>query len=88
MSSENATNAAPVDGIVITPSEQPCPKCGSDDIHREYRESGEEWKTHGVSKQRTSKHVKIGRWSGSAKRDCIVHHCRCCQFDWDTDALA
>ena len=29
--------------------------------------------------------VRIDGWLGAeVKKECIMHHCRCCQFEWET----
>lgn len=68
------------------PCELPCPKCGSLDIHRRMRLKGSEWHSCG-SDIRESDHLSVRRHVTSAKRDCIVHICRCCQWVWETDPL-
>ncbi len=66
-----------------------CPKCGSDDIHREFHEKGNNWSTVlSEVRERENALVVIDKWDGRAKRDCIIHHCRGCQYEWETEPLS
>jgi hypothetical protein len=30
---------------------------------------------------------RADKWIQKAKKECLVHMCRCCGFKWDTDPL-
>lgn len=71
------------------PCNVPCPMCGSDDIHRTYRSKGDEigYPSDG-SPGRSSQYVKREWMDWRVLSECIVHHCRTCQFYWDSPVLA
>jgi hypothetical protein len=66
--------------------EIPCPLCGSQDIGRRYYKRGDETQPPGLNSARKgSEYVdRAATWRWPALQDCVVHHCRCCQYDWDT----
>jgi hypothetical protein len=67
------------------PCEEPCPKCGSPDINRQYRRRGERWDVGDGDAIPVSKFInRHNMWTREATRECITHHCRTCQFDWQT----
>ena len=64
----------------------PCPKCGSEDIHRRYRRKDEEWnKDIGDYECRDTERVEDRTYHARAKVECLVHHCRCCDYEWDSE---
>ena len=64
----------------------PCPKCGSEDIHRRYRRKDEEWnKDIGDYECRETERVEYRTYHARAKVECLVHHCRCCDYEWDSE---
>lgn len=69
------------------PCEQSCPKCGSNDVTRTFRPRGEVWPTYRQQRIRESKFVRVGEFDARAFEDSIVHHCRVCQWDWETGPL-
>lgn len=70
------------------PCDMPCPKCGSLDIYRQSCSKGAKLdKLTGDWDERESKYAFVDRWQITVKRDCIMHHCRCCQHDWETEPL-
>lgn len=35
--------------------------------------------------KRINEYVRIDGWlDAEVKKECIMHHCRCCQFEWET----
>jgi len=70
------------------PCEIPCSKCGSKDVYRQFRRQNEWWhKCIGDFRSWEDEFVKSDYGTLSAKRDCIIHHCRICQYDWATEPL-
>jgi len=69
------------------PCKSTCPKCGSGDIVRKFHAKGTHWRKGFDDEDRKSKWVDGTDYDWKARKDCIVHHCRCCQWDWDTDPL-
>lgn len=61
------------------PCEQTCQKCGSSDIHREFVFKG----TRIAKANGTYLDTKC-----SMAKDIIRSHCRCCQYEWDTNPLS
>jgi hypothetical protein len=74
----------------LKPCEILCPKCGSSDIYREFLARGEiDSLTYGErDRARENKFISLA-WGGesNAKKDCITHHCRCCQYEWETEPM-
>lgn len=70
----------------MNPCNLPCPKCGSADINRLHHERGSKVKNKSYDLAPHSGFTPRG-WESFAIRDCIVHHCRCCQFEWTTKSL-
>ena len=71
------------------PCEYNCPKCGSNDCSRHFYAKGQLESRIGSNPSKTTEFVDRSlNYTGKVKKDCIVHHCRCCQYDWDTAALA
>lgn len=78
------------DPILSPPCSTPCPKCGSTDINRQFFERGEDTNPLACpsDNMRSSDWVdREDRYVQLAKKDCIVHHCRTCQWEWDGDPL-
>lgn len=72
----------------MKPSEATCPKCGSNDCHRKHRRRGETWTVSERGTVPLSPFINVhGDWNREATRECITHHCRTCQFDWQTAVL-
>jgi hypothetical protein len=76
----------------VAPCSALCPKCGSPDILRQFRRNGEEWE----GAVEIGEYIEPGEntlivWgeygNTKAKRDIITHHCRCCQYDWQTPPI-
>lgn len=73
----------PVDVIVSLPCDEPCPKCGSKDIHRHFIAKGSRVPHEGYDK--CASRYGTGQchyWT--ATRDHLHNHCRCCQFAWQS----
>lgn len=75
-------------GSALLPCQIPCPKCGSADISRVFRERRETWLTYACEHVRTNRWVDVDRHSGLCLEDIITHHCRVCQWDWETLPLS
>ena len=75
--------------LAAAPCSASCAKCGNDDIYRRFYEAGKD--TNGPSPKRDLKSTEwVNRsdaWVQPALKDCIVHHCRCCGYQWDSDPL-
>lgn len=67
----------------LKPCELPCPKCGAPDIHREFWGKGITRQAEEYCKV-TSKYARARGWSQESIRDHITHHCRTCQYRWQT----
>lgn len=74
-------------GDLTKPCELPCPKCGSTDILRQYRENGEKWDTHKHGGYSSKYANRSDGYYMTAYRDHIKHHCRTCQYAWQTTPL-
>lgn len=70
-----------------------CPKCGSFDINRKFLVAGSTYSDSGI---RTTWQVTLpstefvdrdDHLRFKVLKDCITHHCRCCQFQWDTSCM-
>jgi hypothetical protein len=72
----------------IKPCDLPCPKCGSADIHRRFWPKDERRQAKGYGERNMGPYVRVECWNAAASRDHIVHHCRCCQYEWSTLPLA
>jgi len=79
----------------MKPSQQSCPKCGSERIHRIYYPKDSKW-DHMFSRYDQTPcydlqlvRVKNNGWGNeyTAKEELIHHHCQECQFDWVTNIL-
>ena len=69
----------------LKPCEIPCPKCGSSDVMRRFwckNETCRESKKYDESS--IWKYSRVSGWTHYATRDHITHHCRCCQYNWET----
>lgn len=65
------------------PCDLPCPKCGSGDIVRSFWAKGALRQAKEYNKP-MSKFTDVLCWNAYATRDHIVHHCRCCHYEWST----
>lgn len=69
------------------PCNQPCPKCGSDNINRS-------WIAPGIPvippnyKATTGNVVEYTSGKTSTSYDRIRSHCWCCHYEWDRKTLA
>ena len=70
---------------MILPCGESCHKCGSSDIHRRFHYKGVDTISTGPSTGIPSSEWvnRDDRWVQPALQDCVVHHCRTCQFQWD-----
>lgn len=77
---------------LVKPCDMPCEKCGSADIHRQYRRPGDVW----ARQQHEPFHLRAreNRWrkpyqafDWQAKVECITHCCRTCEWTWESDPL-
>jgi hypothetical protein len=71
------------------PCSATCDKCGSADVSRTHCYSGETF-SRGVGDhcERKDDNVDYGMRYGRVNKECIVHHCRVCGFEWSTDVLS
>jgi len=71
------------------PCEIPCPKCGSSDVLRNFYREGDAYRLFDKGRKTvSSKNVLYDAFGATVLKDCIIHHCRCCQFEWDTGVLS
>lgn len=68
----------------IKPCDLPCPKCGSADVMRRFWPKDERRKAKAYDECNMGPYVRVERWNAVARRDHIGHHCRCCQYEWQT----
>lgn len=73
---------------LIKPCDEPCRKCGGKDIHRQHRRAGEKWHATSENGEPFSSFINVDNWTREATRECITHHCRTCQYDWQTKPLS
>lgn len=71
---------------IVLPCNLPCPKCGATDITRLFRGKGTERKSEKYGRP-ISRFESAESWTAVACRDHIMHHCRVCQYDWQTPSL-
>lgn len=71
---------------MVKPCELPCPKCGSADVYHHYRAKGEIWSQDKYGKH--SKYASGQAYTLTSFAEHIEHHCRGCQFDWQTKPLS
>lgn len=75
----------------INPCEMPCAKCGSTDAHRRHYVKGETIRPN-IGQGPCGKCTKfVDRGlahSWRVQKECIVHHCRCCGYEWDTAPMS
>ena len=71
------------------PCSATCGKCGGTDICRKFWRAGED--THGqmpCDRWPTTEWVdRSDRYVKPARKECIVHRCRVCGYQWDSDVL-
>ena len=69
----------------VHPALQPCPKCAGADILRKYRRNQEKWTLAWRDRDSriTNKYVRYADYEACAAKECISHHCRICQYQWD-----
>jgi ssDNA-binding Zn-finger/Zn-ribbon topoisomerase 1 len=74
----------------VKPCDEPCPKCGSADIHRLFhkRNSLVERPNLKYGVAPLEKYIGGSGFHWYATRDLIAHHCRTCQHEWASKALA
>jgi len=79
----------PVQPAPLKPCDVPCPKCGSMDILRRFHRGGTTFRDDTHRDEPSTPFVDRARspWDQSALQDCIIHHCRHCQFSWDSAPL-
>jgi hypothetical protein len=84
----NDTGSAASPCWALLPCDEPCHKCGSSDIHRMFHAKGDRVEHRFGGRSKSTKFVdRSHSCYGIAKRDCLAHHCRCCQYSWDTACL-
>lgn len=71
------------------PCQYTCPKCGSADVNRRYRDKAKE-----ISATFDVMPSVDGVFIGSSVygriitlKECLIHHCRTCSYDWASDVL-
>lgn len=72
------------------PCDAPCEKCGAEDISRNFYPRGKEVirifaSRKGQTTEFVDREYQYMAWI--AKKDCIVHYCRVCQYEWDSAPL-
>lgn len=70
----------------MKPCEKSCPKCGSSNIFLTYHREGETLttldKVKNVFGERFDEFCKAKDYYIEIKKECLVFHCRCCQYGW------
>lgn len=69
----------------MKPCEESCPKCGGEDIHREFFKKGE-IKRYGDGTPPGFKCKGAGYWPVATK-DLILHYCRDCKYQWHSEPM-
>jgi FtsZ-binding cell division protein ZapB len=69
------------------PCNEPCAKCRSNDIYRKFYAIGDIRETEFSCKRVPKFADKISSFRFRATEDHIIHHCRCCQYTWETEPL-
>lgn len=69
--------------LATKPCDFPCPKCGSADIMRRFWAKGDQRPAKEYN-QSMSRYTSVSCWNAYATKDHIVHHCRRCQYEWQT----
>jgi len=76
-------------GTLQAPYCATCPKCGSTDILRQYRKRHEEWSNAiGDYTKKETNFVSKRQYRSVAIFECITHHCKICQYEWETGVLS
>lgn len=68
----------------------PCPKCGNTDVYRRFYRKDENTNEGSGPSRNTLSTEWVDRGSvfvQNARKDCIVHTCRCCGYMWDSDPM-
>ncbi len=68
------------------PCEATCPKCGSADVWRTYRAKGLKWDLKRWVECK-HKYFHEAGWEAYASSEHIHHHCRTCQYEWQTSPM-
>jgi uncharacterized metal-binding protein len=69
---------------LAAPCSAVCAKCGSADINRRHRLTGDSWNNFGMERERSTAFIESDGYTVRALVQCITHHCRCCHYDWET----
>ncbi len=71
------------------PCKLACPKCGSIDISRKFIAKGTKEYICFTEEDKVERNpfLKLKDSYSIAKKDYIEHHCRCCQYNWQSDTL-
>lgn len=72
------------------PCDISCCKCGSEDIRRKFFAKGEDPKPFNYGQSsvtRLNQFVDIKPGNSTTLKQCIVHHCKTCDFEWETAPL-
>lgn len=72
--------------VSMKPCDMNCTKCGAADVHRIFREKGDDWRIelYGDINNRFAK--SMGFWAKSLC-DHIQHKCRVCSYEWRTSPM-
>jgi hypothetical protein len=58
------------------------------DVNRRHRERHEKWDNLiGDNKEKETNFISKKRYESIAIFECITHHCRTCQYGWETEVL-
>lgn len=69
----------------MKPCEESCPKCGSADVHHQFRGRFEVWSQEKYGK--ISKYANGMAHTMTAHTDHIEHTCRGCRYEWQGKPL-
>ena len=79
-----------VQRLVRNPCDQNCPKCGSRDIHRKHRMPGDGVDKQGIDDELIKRppFMEVNwPYGWKASKEHIGHHCRTCQYEWESSTL-
>ena len=75
--------------VKTQPCEESCPKCGAKDAYHHYMEKGRVSLCNMFESKPplNTRHVETVDLRCRVIEECILHHCKCCGWEWTTDTL-
>ena len=71
----------------IKPCDISCIACGSTDILRKYLRKGHTYRIYDNidnQKDRNNEFIEVKYDFMKTKKECIIHCCRCCDYEWES----